>query len=158
MFPEFRGFLNPKSSEMLHFFFCVVLVEIPRPPGICSSGSSQFCVSPNQASGRGLKLFDRGTSEKKVVHLSIVARIIVVFGLTHTMAGWVVRTNCLRSHFSSEILSELLVLGARKFLRIWCIPFFFTHLYFLASGQAVATGVIRSSPRFLPSFFFARRV
>ena len=29
--------------------------------------------------------------------------------------------------------------------------FFFTHIYFPASGQAVVTGVVPSSPRFLPS-------
>ena len=34
----------------------------------------------------------------------------------------------------------------------------FSHFYFPASGQAVVTGVIRSSPRFLPSIFFAHRV
>ena len=37
--------------------------------------------------------------------------------------------------------------------------FFFAHIHFHpASGQAVVTGVIRSSPRFLPSLFIARRV
>ena len=36
--------------------------------------------------------------------------------------------------------------------------FFFAHFYFPASGQAVDTGVVPSSPRFLPSIFIARRV
>ena len=36
--------------------------------------------------------------------------------------------------------------------------FFFSYLYFPASGQAVVTSVIRSSPRFLPSIFIAHRV
>ena len=36
--------------------------------------------------------------------------------------------------------------------------FFFAHFYFPASGQAVVTGVVPSSPRFLPSIFIAHRV
>ena len=36
--------------------------------------------------------------------------------------------------------------------------FFFPHFYFLASGQAVVTGVVPSPPRFLPSIFIAHRV
>ena len=36
--------------------------------------------------------------------------------------------------------------------------FFFTHIYFLASGQAVVTGVAPSSPRPLPSIFILHRV
>ena len=36
--------------------------------------------------------------------------------------------------------------------------FFFAHFYFPASGQAVLTGVVPSSPRFLPSIFIAHRV
>ena len=36
--------------------------------------------------------------------------------------------------------------------------FFFTHIYFSASGQAVVTGVVPSLPRFLPSVFIAHRV
>ena len=36
--------------------------------------------------------------------------------------------------------------------------FFFAHLYFPATGQAVGTGVVPSSPRFLSSFFIADRV
>ena len=35
---------------------------------------------------------------------------------------------------------------------------FFSHFYFTASGQAVVTGVVPSSPRFLPSIFIAHRV
>ena len=35
--------------------------------------------------------------------------------------------------------------------------FFFTHIYFLASGQAEVIGVVPSSPRFLPSIFIAHR-
>ena len=38
------------------------------------------------------------------------------------------------------------------------ICFFFSHLHFPASGQAVVTGVVPSSPRFLPSIFSAHRV
>ena len=34
----------------------------------------------------------------------------------------------------------------------------FAHLYFRASGQSVVTGVVTSSPRFLPSIFIAHRV
>ena len=38
-------------------------------------------------------------------------------------------------------------------------PFFFIHTrIFPASGQAVVTGVVPSSPPFLPSFFVAQRV
>ena len=36
--------------------------------------------------------------------------------------------------------------------------FFFAHFYFPASGQAVVTGVVPSSPRFLPSICIAHRV
>ena len=46
-------------------------------------------------------------------------------------------------------------------LRLWPLLFFlcvFTHLYFPASGQAVVTGVVPSSPRFLPSTSIAHRV
>ena len=35
---------------------------------------------------------------------------------------------------------------------------FFAHIFLSASGQAVVTGVVPSSPRLLPSFFTARRV
>ena len=35
---------------------------------------------------------------------------------------------------------------------------FFAHFYFPASRQAVVTGVVPSSPRFLPSIFIAHRV
>ena len=38
------------------------------------------------------------------------------------------------------------------------ISFFFTHIHFPASGHAVVTGVVPSSPRFLPSVFIAHRV
>ena len=38
------------------------------------------------------------------------------------------------------------------------IFFFFAQFYFLASGQAVVTGVVPSSPRFLPSIFITHRV
>ena len=36
--------------------------------------------------------------------------------------------------------------------------FFFTHIYSPATEQAVVTGVVPSSPRFLPSIFIAHRV
>ena len=36
--------------------------------------------------------------------------------------------------------------------------FFFAHFSFSASGQAVVTGDVPSSPRFLPSIFIAHRV
>ena len=36
--------------------------------------------------------------------------------------------------------------------------FIASHFYFPASGQAVVTGVVPSSPRFLPSIFIAHRV
>ena len=36
--------------------------------------------------------------------------------------------------------------------------FFLIHIYFPASGQAVVTGVVPSSPRFFPPIFFAHRV
>ena len=36
--------------------------------------------------------------------------------------------------------------------------FSFTNIYFPASGQAVVTGVVPSSPRFLPSIFIAQKV
>ena len=36
--------------------------------------------------------------------------------------------------------------------------FFFSHVFFPASGQAVITGVVPSPPRFLPSIFIAHRV
>ena len=40
----------------------------------------------------------------------------------------------------------------------WFFFFFFLHFYFPASGQAVVTGVVPFSPRFLPSIFIAHRV
>ena len=40
----------------------------------------------------------------------------------------------------------------------WRFFFFFSQVYFPASGQAVVTGVVPSSPRFLPSIFIAHRV
>ena len=36
--------------------------------------------------------------------------------------------------------------------------YLFSYLFFLASGQAVVTGVVPSPPRFLPSIFIAHRV
>ena len=39
----------------------------------------------------------------------------------------------------------------------FAIFFFFTHIYFPASGQAVVTGVVPSPPRFLPSILIAYR-
>ena len=50
-----------------------------------------------------------------------------------------------------------------RFVRVLRVPtfflsFFFSHFYFPASGQAVVTGVIPSSRRFLPSIFIAHRV
>ena len=44
------------------------------------------------------------------------------------------------------------------FLCIYIYIFFFANIYFPASGQAVVTGVVPSSPRFLPSIFIALRV
>ena len=44
-----------------------------------------------------------------------------------------------------------------KILYIYFV-FFFAHFYFPASGQAVVTGVVPYSPRFLPSIFIAHRV
>ena len=38
------------------------------------------------------------------------------------------------------------------------LVFCFEHFYFPASGQAAVTGVVPSSPRFLPSIFIAHRV
>ena len=38
------------------------------------------------------------------------------------------------------------------------ICLFFSHIYFRASGQDMVTGVVPSSPRFLPSIFIAHRV
>ena len=40
---------------------------------------------------------------------------------------------------------------------VFCFVFF-SHLYFPASAQAVVTGIVPSSPRFLPSIFIAHRV
>ena len=38
------------------------------------------------------------------------------------------------------------------------VLFFFTHIYFPASGQAMVTGVVPSPPRLLTSIFIAHRV
>ena len=44
-------------------------------------------------------------------------------------------------------------------VRCVCVCFFFcSHFHFPASGQVVVTGVVPSSPRFLPSIFIAPRV
>ena len=42
--------------------------------------------------------------------------------------------------------------------RVISLFFFFTNIYFPTSGQAVVTGVVPSSPKFLPSILIARRV
>ena len=46
---------------------------------------------------------------------------------------------------------------SRVYVSIFFISFS-THIFFLASGQAVVTGVVPSSPRFLPSIFIAHGV
>ena len=48
------------------------------------------------------------------------------------------------------------ITGCACSLRI--LLFFFTHIYFPDSGQAVVTGVAPFPPRFLPSIFIAHRV
>ena len=45
-----------------------------------------------------------------------------------------------------------------KTVKYTTIFLFFAPFYFPASGQAVVTGFVPSSPRFLPSTFIARRV
>ena len=64
------------------------------------------------------------------------------------------------SHFSqNKFLSKSLIFCEMFFLRTPTIFFFlFWHFYFPASGQAVVTSVVPSSPRFLPSIFIAHRV
>ena len=46
----------------------------------------------------------------------------------------------------------------RRWMRHTYTYIFFSHFYFPASGQAVVTGVVPSSPRFLHSIFIAHRV
>ena len=47
----------------------------------------------------------------------------------------------------------------KQVILFFFFSFFFAHFYFPApSGQAVVTGVVPSSPRFLPSIFIAHRV
>ena len=46
----------------------------------------------------------------------------------------------------------------RSHLENMSIFFFFMHIYFPASGQAVVTDVVPSPPGFLPSIFIAHRV
>ena len=53
------------------------------------------------------------------------------------------------------------MLGDQKIRITFCCTLFFclfAHFYFPASRQAVVTGVVPSSPRFLPSTFIAHRV
>ena len=57
-----------------------------------------------------------------------------------TMTNWMVETQLCKLRGTSFFL------------------FFFTHIYFPASGQAVVTRVVPSFPRFSPSFFIAHRV
>ena len=49
-------------------------------------------------------------------------------------------------------------LNSRNKLTFFSSSFFFSHIYFPASGQAVVKGVVPSSPRFSPSIFIAHRV
>ena len=60
--------------------------------------------------------------------------------------------------FSSHLflfLFLLLFLFLFLSLFLFHLFIFFSHFHFPASGQAVVTGVVPSSPRFLPSFFIA---
>ena len=45
-----------------------------------------------------------------------------------------------------------------KVYSIFLVLYFFTHVYFPASGQAAVTGIVPSSPQFLPSTLIAHRV
>ena len=65
------------------------------------------------------------------------------------------RHRRIKTEFSS-IFPVLVDLTAEVYLFIYL--FCFTHSYFPASGQAVVTGVVPSSPGFLPSIFIAHRV
>ena len=59
------------------------------------------------------------------------------------------------SLFSERNGRRAAVVRLREFFR-----FFFSHYFYFpaSSGQAVVTGVVPSSPRFLPSIFIAHRV
>ena len=52
--------------------------------------------------------------------------------------------------------TRMMPLHIYRLIYTWYI--FFAHFCFPASGQAVVTGVVPSSPRFLPSIFIAHRV
>ena len=63
------------------------------------------------------------------------------------MAGMWVQTGDLDNAKSPAAMLHGTQLGRHIFFF-----FFFAHFYFPASGQAVVTGVVPSSPRFLPKF------
>ena len=68
-------------------------------------------------------------------------------------------TNAAALHMSfAYLLIEIRDVCSRVFFLFFC-HFFFAHFYISSTaGQAVVTGVVPSSPRFLPSFFIAHRV
>ena len=74
-------------------------------------------------------------------------------GLTLLIVGiWYERENKQTSRTRGL---KIPIRSRRRNLRT--IFFFFTHIYFPASGQAVVTGVVSSSPRFLPHNFYRAR-
>ena len=58
------------------------------------------------------------------------------------------------------VLNTTSILPGIYYYKYFFFSLFFSHtfIYFPASGQAVDTGVVSSSPRFLPSIFVAHRV
>ena len=70
------------------------------------------------------------------------------------------RRGILRSVVYSQLLYHMIMVRVISLLQYTSL-FFFKHIYFpaiIASAQAVVTGVVPSSPRFLPSIFIAHMV
>ena len=67
--------------------------------------------------------------------------------------------SCLLSMYAELTLATFFTAPIIYFSWNSCPHFFsVSHFYFPASGQAVVTGVVPSSPRFLPSIIIAHRV
>ena len=86
---------------------------------------------------------------EKIASRMIVEGVLIVGGLLDLYG---------RVH----LLLEVIVVSCREiivpYLRTCALDgsfFFSSHFYFPASGRAVVTGVVPSSPRFLPSIFIA---
>ena len=71
------------------------------------------------------------------------------------MPSFFVQSSFSMVYFLAVSCSSIFVVFFFFFLVFFFLP---AHFYFPASGQAVVTGFVFSSPRFLPLFFIAHKV